>query len=112
MLALNADGTHHEKQEALLNSAWPPQGHGNSSALMQGVYVGCMWAHEYANELPMLGLSDMSPPAITGNTAPFLAGRLSFTFDFAGPCMSIDTACSSSLVALHLSSAGKHCGNA
>ncbi|MEW6234512.1 MAG: amino acid adenylation domain-containing protein [Candidatus Omnitrophota bacterium] len=30
------------------------------------------------------------------------AGRLSYTYDFRGPCLTVDTACSSSLVSLHL----------
>jgi acyl transferase domain-containing protein len=38
----------------------------------------------------------------TGNTFSVAAGRLSYFFDWRGPCMAVDTACSSSLVALHL----------
>ncbi|KAH7254804.1 hypothetical protein B0J15DRAFT_446835 [Fusarium solani] len=37
----------------------------------------------------------------TGNHQSIQAGRLSYYFDFHGPCSSIDTACSSSLYALH-----------
>ncbi|RMJ15894.1 hypothetical protein CDV36_004437 [Fusarium kuroshium] len=37
----------------------------------------------------------------TGNHQSIQAGRLSYYFDFRGPCSSIDTACSSSLYALH-----------
>lgn len=37
----------------------------------------------------------------TGNHQSIQAGRLSYYFDFRGPCSSVDTACSSSLYALH-----------
>lgn len=71
-----------------------------------GVYVGCMWAHEYVSMLPELGLNDTSANASTGNTAPFLVGRVSYTFGFKGPCVFTDTACSSSLLSAHLANTG------
>lgn len=37
----------------------------------------------------------------TGSWPGILAGRVSYVFDFHGPCMVIDTACSSGLVAVH-----------
>lgn len=38
---------------------------------------------------------------ITGNSSPFICGRLSYWLNLKGPSMMINTACSSSLVALH-----------
>ena len=70
------------------------------------MYVGCMWAHEYVGSLPDLGLSDVSANASTGNTSPFLVGRVSYTFGLRGPCVITDTACSSSLLAAHLARTG------
>lgn len=71
-----------------------------------GVYVGCMWAHEFVEVLPTLGLDQIAATSTTGNTAPFLVGRVSYTFGLTGPCVSTDTACSSSLVAAHLGHRG------
>ena len=71
-----------------------------------GVYAGCMWAHEYVGMLPELGISDISANASTGNTSPFLVGRVSYTFGLTGPCVITDTACSSSLLAAHLATTG------
>ncbi|AFM19068.1 polyketide synthase family protein [Mycolicibacterium chubuense NBB4] len=42
------------------------------------------------------------PHSATGMMMTMLANRISYTFDFRGPSMTIDTACSGSLVAVHL----------
>ena len=40
--------------------------------------------------------------AATGNPFSVAAGRLSFTYSFSGPAVSIDTACSSAMVGTHM----------
>ena len=61
-----------------------------------GVFVGNS-ASEYHKFL-----TRASERAVTGNASPFLCGRVSFHYNFSGPCMMVNTACSSSLVAIHL----------
>src|SRR5690606_38662457 len=65
-----------------------------------GVFVG-MWTNDY--ESLVYNSSDNLDVLITSGTGRYTsAGRVSYTFDFRGPSMTLDTACSSSLVAVHL----------
>lgn len=73
--------------------------HGSSANV--GTYVGCMWATEYIDLLPSMGISTAQSAAIAGNTFPFMVGRVAYCFGWQGPCVPTDTACSSSLVAAH-----------
>ena len=45
--------------------------------------------------------SDVLPIDGVGSAFSAAAGRISYTYDFKGPCCAIETACSSSLMALH-----------
>lgn len=63
------------------------------------VYVGVMcddWSGILANDREAL-----PQYAGTGASRSILSNRISYFFDFRGPCMTLDTACSSSLVAVH-----------
>src|SRR5699024_11915875 len=42
-----------------------------------------------------------SPYAVTGASNAIISNRISYTFDFRGPSMTLDPACSTSLVTLH-----------
>ena len=65
-----------------------------------GVYVGCMY-QEYL-DVQVGATAKVAPQAVVGSGLSFMVGRLSYTFNFTGPCVSTDTACSSSLVSTHL----------
>ena len=57
--------------------------------------------HEYI-EVQVQAGSKLPSQAFVGSGPPYMVGRLSYTFNLNGPCISTDTACSSSLVASHL----------
>ncbi|MCK4257761.1 MAG: amino acid adenylation domain-containing protein [Halanaerobiales bacterium] len=46
-------------------------------------------------------LDNLSPSTMIGNILNMISARISHTFDFTGPALTIDTACSSSLTALY-----------
>ncbi len=92
------------QQRLLLETAWEAlddagQTRANLLGSQTGVFVG-MWINDYEARL-------FSDPAhaefymTTGSGRYSAAGRLSYTFGFQGPSLTIDTACSSSLVAVH-----------
>jgi hybrid polyketide synthase/nonribosomal peptide synthetase ACE1 len=64
-----------------------------------GVYVGLMCA-DYIDHLHK-DVDTLPTYAPTGTARSIMSNRISYFFDWHGPCMTIDTACSSSLVAVH-----------
>merc|ERR1712159_93854 len=65
-----------------------------------GVFVGSCW-NDYI-EIAWNNYSVLPAVCTLGNGLSLLGGRISFSFNFRGPCASVDTACSSSLVALDI----------
>ena len=63
------------------------------------VYVGVM-AVDYQDIL-MRDVNGLPVYFATGISRSIISNRISYFFDWRGPCMTIDTACSSSMVAVH-----------
>jgi len=93
------------QQRILLEVAWEAiesaaYGGGQLAEKPTGVFVGAM-PSEYLQRI-LNNPQQMDLHVGTGNAMSVIANRISYAFNFAGPCLTIDTACSSSLVALHL----------
>jgi phthiocerol/phenolphthiocerol synthesis type-I polyketide synthase C len=64
-----------------------------------GVFIGISsidYSYRMGDDLSCINAS-----TATGNTSSIASNRISYTFDFQGPSISMDTACSSSMVAFH-----------
>ena len=68
---------------------------GSSTGVFLGIMNGDYFLSTYT------GPKTLDMYAATGTSHNIAAGRVSYFFDFHGPCESVVTACSSSLVALH-----------
>ncbi|MCM2373287.1 type I polyketide synthase [Aporhodopirellula aestuarii] len=65
-----------------------------------GVFVG-VGNNDYLQVSSSSAAGEVTAYTATGNSMAMAANRISYTFDFRGPSLTIDTACSSSLVATH-----------
>ncbi|MDX1928072.1 MAG: type I polyketide synthase, partial [Pirellulaceae bacterium] len=66
-----------------------------------GVYVGGFMLDHMINQMSSANRTQINQNTAAGMMMTMLSNRISHTFDFRGPSLSIDTACSSSLVAFH-----------
>lgn len=66
-----------------------------------GVFIGGFFLDFFLMQFNPLNRDSINMHTATGFSMGNLSNRLSYTFDFRGPSLTIDTACSSSLVALH-----------
>jgi acyl transferase domain-containing protein/acyl carrier protein len=85
--------------EALEDAGHTPEGLVAQTDGAVGVFAGAMW-----NDYQLHGLDRHREgiPTVAGSWSSSLANRVSYSFDFQGPSLTVDTACSAALTALHL----------
>ena len=83
--------------EALEDAGIPPSA---IAGRRTGVYVG-LWSGEYENVIYRVP-EELDFHALTGGGRYAASGRISWAFDFRGPCVTVDSGCSASLSALHM----------
>ena len=66
-----------------------------------GVYIGGFTLDSQIHQFSLHNRHLLDAHASTSATMTILANRISYTFDFHGPSITLDTACSASLVAFH-----------
>lgn len=101
------------QQRLMLMAAWEAMEQGAIPAdkwagKEVGVFMGC-FTDDY-KIMQFIDPVEMGAFAATGIMNTMLSNRLSYTFDFKGPSMSIDTACSASLTAVHQACMSLHNG--
>jgi acyl transferase domain-containing protein/acyl carrier protein len=85
--------------EALEDAGIPPH---RLAGTNTGVFIGACTTDYEDIQYYLRERSEIDLYVATGTARSILSGRISYTFDFAGPSLTVDTACSSSLVAVHL----------
>ena len=70
---------------------------------LKGEQVGVFVGSSSADFQAMIASDSKAatPYAVTGSQSSIISGRVSYTYDFRGPSLTLDTACSSALVAVH-----------
>ncbi|MFJ9423572.1 type I polyketide synthase [Streptomyces sp. NPDC101249] len=95
------------QQRLLLETSWEtferagidPRTLRNSAT---GVYVGSITTDYQVRLGGAAAQEQLAGHLMTGNASSIASGRLSYTYGFEGPAVTMDTGCSSSMVAMHL----------
>ena len=93
-------------QRQALECAWEAMedaGYGGETLFGKdvGVYIG----KENTNYSLYRYCAEKDPMQLTGTWESIMASRISYLFNFRGPCMVVDTACSAGLVSVHMGAA-------
>ncbi len=99
-----SEATHMDpNQRQALECAWEAMedaGYGGETLFGKdvGVYIG----KENTNYSLYRYCAEKDPMQLTGTWESIMASRISYLFNFRGPCMVVDTACSAGLVSVHM----------